>query len=141
MNKEIIPKCSIAVLKLDVYMECQIVQKSRGILQSQSTLTITRTTFNTNNGIQPNFNRQCQSRKNQGLTTINRTDSRDSKGYRIQAVKTSINKVINVVNKSYKARESPLRLGLNKNHTPCGSEPIKTQRYFFHPLLSAGNRC
>ena len=62
-------------------------------------------TFNTNNGIQPNFNRHCQSRKNQGLTTINETDSRDSKGYRIQAVKTSIKKDINVVNKSHKARE------------------------------------
>ena len=43
--------------------------------------------------------------KNQGLTIINQTDSRDSKGYRIQAVKNSINKVINVVNKSNKARE------------------------------------
>ena len=89
-------------------MESQMVQKSRGILQSQSTLKITRTTFNTNNAFNLISTGNGKVKKNQGLTTINQTDSRDSKGYRIQAVKTSINKVINVVNKSHKTRESPL---------------------------------
>ena len=58
-------------------MQSQMVQNSRGILKSQSTFQITlmkintydhiqrriTITFNTNNGIHPNFNGQCQIKK------------------------------------------------------------------------------
>ena len=64
--------------------------------------------INTYEHIQPNFNEQCQSKKNQGLTNVNQSDSRGYKGNRIQAVKNSINKFVNVVNKSHNSRE-PIR--------------------------------